>query len=378
MIFHTHRARACSTDPHQNSFSFSRSSINMDASDPRVLGARAKRVLDMAATDPTGERLEEVIYRWLERKTAGNRQGALKRTGAAFSGTRGDGGRDMEYNTRRGDTVRVDSKVSHSNIGVLRVSAFAGRLEEMPGNVTGLLIAYPADFSADARDWLEKKQASNFLGTHLAHHDAVLISGERLREQIDAMQYLDPRFCDDLTRLEDRWKKVDGVGVASPVPAPSPSSSKRHRDAPPSSPGLRRSNSLDAIGSGNNQPAPKKAMADFVTPFEGMRVWLNLCDQPDDRPAEAGTYEGEIQSIKEGRSQTIAVKINKKIVCARPPAATKAICGPEHPKCANEDNVVTIHSLTVHELWTQDGKRRVAHPFSEALRRELQPQWHGR
>ena len=136
--------------------------------------------------------------------------------------SRGDGGRDIEYRTSRDDIVRVDCKLAASCVGVGRVSAFSGRLESTPGYVTGILVAYPASFSKDAISWLQDKRARNFLGSQDEFHDVVLISGDSLAEQMDAMQRINSDFRDQLCKLEGRWVKVDRVPtILSPTKASS-------------------------------------------------------------------------------------------------------------------------------------------------------------
>ena len=338
----------------------------------------------MAATDSSGDRLELLTYTWLQHKTAGHRKGQVQRTGAAHNGTRGDGGRDMEYTTLRDEIVRVDCKVAHSSIGVHRVSAFSGRLESTAGCVTGLLVSYPADFSEGAKEWLLQKRARTFLGAQLEMHDVVLISGESLLMQVEAMQNLNRNFQDELRKLEEAWSKVDGL--PTPLRTGPVENRKRSRESGSSSEdasdsSIGRSNE-SSVGRKGESPAlrvspaacPKATASDLETPFEGMHVWLNLCDWYEDRPPENGTYEGTITKIKDGRNRgTIVVKIERAIVCARPPAAARAISGPQRPSCAVDGSMIELNSLTVHELWTVDGKKRVAHPYSEHLKRQLRP-----
>ena len=131
------------------------------------------RLLDQAASDTTGRKLEELTERWISFKTNGQRVGNVHTTGAAITGTRGDGGRDLEYQTTGcgRQTVRIDCKILES------VTYFLGRLDGVPGNVTGMLVTYPGGYTPDAIAEVEKRPGAR-------HVDVILITGDHLKVEL--------------------------------------------------------------------------------------------------------------------------------------------------------------------------------------------------
>lgn len=348
---------------------------------------RPKRMLDVAAIDLSGRKLEDIAEVWLDFKTKGHRVGGVTRTSASFNSTVGDGGRDFEYRAGDNTTVRVDVKVADSNVGVHRVASFKGRFDAVSGNVTGVLVAYPKDFTKEAKQYVVDQHAINFVGSNSVRREIVLVSGDSLLEQISEMHRSDRKFEEELRRLELEWQRTPAPSAATARAAVDPSATSQSdagSDTASDTASFAATNSEDDEDleadppskrlRSATEPTPPASPGDdagLVEPVRGLRVWLNLCDQPEDRRPECGTYEGTVVRVESGRranNTRVSVQIEKKVCCSRLPAAAVAVDGPEQPKCADQDGIVQLDSFSVHELWTVDGLRRVDHPYSKRLK----------